>query len=180
MERPWKEAFVASIAATYGSKLVRFFAARLRVASEADDFAQEVYLRLLRLDRPDLIRQPEAYLFTIAANIVREQALKRATRPVLVGLDETSVGDLLTDAIHSSAMTPEEIAFEADRIRELETTLAELSPKARAALIWHRRDGMTYNEIGRRLGVSRNMVKKYLSRAIAKCRKARDGQRETQ
>jgi RNA polymerase sigma factor (sigma-70 family) len=169
MDQPWKEAFVATIAADYGGKLVRFFASRLRVASEADDFAQEVYLRLLRLERPDLIRQPEAYLFTIAANIVREQALKRSTRPVQVTLD---------DDISEDSLTPEESAVEQDRIRELESALAELSPKARAALIWHRRDGATYDEIGRRLGVSRNMVKKYLSQSIAKCRKARDRQRE--
>jgi DNA-directed RNA polymerase specialized sigma24 family protein len=32
------------------------------------------------------------------------------------------------------------------------------------------RDGMTYVEIGEHLGVSANMVKKYLSKALSYCR----------
>lgn len=44
-----------------------------------------------------------------------------------------------------------------------------LSPKARACLIWHRRDGLTYREIGARLGISTSMVKKYLCQAMAHC-----------
>jgi len=52
--------------------------------------AQEVYLRMLRLERPELIRSPEAYLFTIAANIVREQALKNASRPLHLALHDAS------------------------------------------------------------------------------------------
>jgi RNA polymerase sigma factor (sigma-70 family) len=63
-------------------------------------------------------------------------------------------------------------------MRALARALERLSPKARAALIWHRRDGKTYDEIGERLGVSRNMVKKYLSQALAHCRKCRDEQEE--
>jgi RNA polymerase sigma-70 factor (ECF subfamily) len=47
----------------------------------------------------------------------------------------------------------------------------QLSPKCRAALIlqyWH---GLSYEEIGQRLGVSSNMVKKYLSQALVHCRR---------
>ena len=35
----------------------------------------------------------------------------------------------------------------------------------------NRRDGKTYEEIGARLGISRNMVKKYLAQALGECRK---------
>jgi len=49
--------------------------------------------------------------------------------------------------------------------------LQQLSPKCRAAVMlqyWH---GMSYEEIAMQLGVSTNMVKKYLSQALAHCRR---------
>jgi RNA polymerase sigma-70 factor (ECF subfamily) len=173
MDQHSKLHFVEGLAATHGSQLVRFFVSRLRDATEAHDLAQEVFLRLLRLERPDLVRQPEAYLFTVAANIVRETALKRSARPLQVTLEDTP-NEQLNNADFFTANSPEESAQQQTRILELERTLATLSPKARAALIWHRRDGITYDEIGARLGVSRNMVKKYIAKALAECRKFRE------
>lgn len=64
MKRQWKDQFLASVVARHGRPLMKFFVSRLPNAADAPDLVQEVYLRLLRLDRPDLIRCPEAYLFT--------------------------------------------------------------------------------------------------------------------
>jgi len=104
-------------------------------------------LRLLRLDRPDLIRSPEAYLFTIAANIVREHALKSSARPLHIALQDAPSEELSTDSDAWSALEPEDAAQQATRVRQLEEALTQLAPKARAALIWHRRDGQTYKQI---------------------------------
>jgi RNA polymerase sigma factor (sigma-70 family) len=171
MER-LRQHFVASLAALHGPQLVRFFVSRLKTAADAHDLAQEVYLRLLRLERPELIRSPEAYLFTIAANIVRENALRDSSRPLHVALEDLSDSELIEDSDSARAPTPEEATQQAHRVRQLERLLSGLSPKARAALILHRRDGETYKQIAVRLGVSANMVKKYLVHAVAHCRKA--------
>jgi len=172
MESRWKDHFVASMAAVHGRHLVRFLVSRLRNPGEAQDLAQEVYLRMLRLDRPDLIRSPEAYLFTIAANIVREHALKQSSQPLHVCLQEVSGEESTTEHSFglSSILGPEEAALQAARLHELEEVLSGLPPKMRVALIWHRRDGQTYKQIAARLGVSVNMIKKYLVRAVAYCR----------
>lgn len=174
MTRSWKEQFLASVVALHGRPLMRFFVSRLPNSADAPDLVQEVYLRLLRLDRPDLIRSPEAYLFTIATNIVHEHSLKRASRPPHIALEDTPPAELPTDVEAFATATPENAAVQADRLQRLEAVLSQLSPKARATLVWARRDGRTYNEIGERLGVSRNMVKKYLSQALAHCRKSLD------
>jgi RNA polymerase sigma-70 factor (ECF subfamily) len=153
---------------------MRFFVSRLPDAADAPDLLQEVYLRILRLERPDLIRCPEAYLFTIAANIAREYNLKRSQRPVHIALDETPTAEIPADTEPFATPAPEDAAHRAERIHRLEQVLAQLSPKARAVLLWHRRDGCTYDEIAQRLGISRNMVKKYLSQALAHCRNSID------
>lgn len=165
-----KNHFIASIVASHGRQLLKFFVSRLPDASEARDLSQEVYLRLLRLERPDFVRCPEAYLFAVAANVAREHALRRSRRPLQIALEEVPLDELSLDIDGMAALSPEDLAERSDRVRRLEKVLGQLSPKARAALIWHRRDGRTYGEIGARLGVSKNMVKKYLSQALAHCR----------
>jgi RNA polymerase sigma-70 factor (ECF subfamily) len=52
----------------------------------------------------------------------------------------------------------------------LQSALRELSPKAQATLLLHRRDGFSLEEIGAQLGVSRAMAAKYLAKALLHCR----------
>jgi RNA polymerase sigma factor (sigma-70 family) len=171
MKREWKEKFFASVVARHGRPLLKFFVSRLPNAADAPDLVQEVYLRLLRHERLDLIRCPEAYLFTIASNIAHEHQLKLPSRTPHIALEDTPPEELPADVAAFATAAPEASVIRSDRIRQLEGVLSQLSPKARATLIWHRRDGQTYEEIGARLGISRNMVKKYLSRALGECRK---------
>jgi DNA-directed RNA polymerase specialized sigma24 family protein len=48
--------FVAEIAGKHGTRLRRYLAARLRNAADASDLVQEIFLRLLRVDRHESIR----------------------------------------------------------------------------------------------------------------------------
>ena len=50
----------------YRGALQAFFYRRLRTKADAADLVQEVYLRMLRVSDPEAIRNPEAYLFTVA------------------------------------------------------------------------------------------------------------------
>jgi RNA polymerase sigma-70 factor (ECF subfamily) len=177
VKRGWKEQFLARVVAEHGRPLMKFFVSRLPNAADAPDLVQEVYLRLIRLDRPDLIRCPEAYLFTIASNIAHEHRLRFSTRPPHIALEDAPSAELPGDVDAFTMAAPENAAVQADRLRKLEGVLAQLSPKARATFVWHRRDGKTYEEIGKRLGVSRNMVKKYISQALAHCRNSLDEER---
>ena len=56
---------------------MRFLARRARAGVDARDLAQEAYVRLLRLDRKDLIREPLAYVYRVASNLLHEFELKR-------------------------------------------------------------------------------------------------------
>ena len=40
--------------------------------SEVQDLAQEVFLRLLRVSNPDLVRHPRAYMLRVAINVLQE------------------------------------------------------------------------------------------------------------
>lgn len=67
---------------------LRQFLARRRAgcAADIDDIAQEMFLRVLRYDRSDLIDYPQAYLFKIASNVSAEWAMRsnrRMPHPIL-------------------------------------------------------------------------------------------------
>ncbi len=120
-------------------------------------------MRLLRLDRTEFIRRPEQYLLRIAANLAFEHRLKE--RKSLVN----TVAELPENGQTTIPSAEDEVVNQ-QSIVELERVLETLPPNVQAALIWHRRDGLTYAEIAERLGVSGNMVKKYLQKGVAHCR----------
>ena len=145
-----------------GTRLRRYLRSRLANEADAQDLAQEAYLRLLRVSDPKLIRDPVAYLFRIARNLVHE--LYMSMPP---GTTE-SIDDV---ELAEQCMSVEALAESMQQMEWLEEVMAHLSPRCRAAIVMHRRDGMTYKEIAKALGVSTAMVKKYLSQGVSRCRK---------
>ncbi len=141
--------------------LRRYLAQRVGNQADVEDLSQEIYLRLLRIERKDLIRSPEALLFRMAANATYEWRLLARNR--------LPHGAAELDGIESEH-DPVAAVWRAELARELTTALQRLSPKCRAAVVLHRRERMTYSEIGVQLGVSAAMVKKYLTQGIAACR----------
>jgi RNA polymerase sigma factor (sigma-70 family) len=162
--------FVAEIAARYGRRLRRFLSVRLRNVHDVPDVAQEVFLRLLRVERQDAIRNPEAYLFTVASHVLQQHTLSRSTEPVFV-----DITDAFEDLAVVSGDDPAARADAAGKMELLERALAQLPPRVAAALVMHRVGGFTVQEIADQLCVSRDSVKKYLMRAAQHCRKGRVG-----
>ncbi len=75
-------AFVGSAFEQYHASLHRFLMRRLRSTQNAQDLAQETYLRLLRMDNHELVRKPQAYLYRVASNLVYEFKLRERNAPV--------------------------------------------------------------------------------------------------
>jgi RNA polymerase sigma-70 factor (ECF subfamily) len=162
--------FVATIAAQYGRRLRQFLSVRLRNVHDVPDVAQEVFLRLLRVEKQDAIRNPEAYLFTVASHVVQQHTLRRTSEPVFVDITDADF-----DLVAPAGEDPSAKADYSARLEVLERALARLPPKVGAALVLHRVAGYTIDEIAEQLGVGRDAVKKYLMRAAQHCRKGRAG-----
>jgi len=160
-----KQAFVADLATRHGQRLRRFLSQRLRNRADAPDLAQEIYLRLLRVERPEQIRSPEAYLFTVATNLLHEHGARQAAAAPLIEIDEVS------DELVAREQEPAAHAATMQRIESLERSIRRLSARLRTTLLLHRRDGYSLEEIAAQLGISRNVAKKYLAKALHQCRK---------
>jgi len=159
------KAFVERLFAHRGA-LQAFFYRRLRIKSDAADLVQEVYLRMLRVSEPQAIRNPEAYLFTVAGNLLRENAVADRRQAQSVTVEEAEDTPPLTQLP----------GFEAEvdasrRVERLCEVIQQLSPKCCAAVVLQYRHELSYEEIASRLGISPRMVKKYLAQALNHCRR---------
>jgi RNA polymerase sigma factor (sigma-70 family) len=161
-----KHSVVERLFSEHASVLQTFFRRRVRVASDAPDLAQEVYMRMLRVSNIDVIRNPELYIFTVANNLVKEHSLRDKRQGAHDDFEDDAIQAQLAELPHIDS----EMDTDA-RIERLYEVLDQLSPKCRAAVLMQYRDGLSYEQIGKRLGVSSNMVKKYLKQAILHCRR---------
>jgi RNA polymerase sigma factor (sigma-70 family) len=160
-----RQALIERLFSEHYAALRAFFQRRIRRTPDAADLAQEVYLRMLRVPDIDAIQNVEAYLYTVASNLVREHA-SASRKQGGVDIDDPLVQLQLADLPAFGAQVDAERSVA--RLREV---LRQLPPKCHAAVVlqyWH---GLSYEEIALRLGISTHMVKKYLSQALVHCRR---------
>lgn len=170
LTRESRQAFLTAMEKAHGPHLRRYLAARMRHAqADVSDLVQEVFLRLLRVPDHETIRNPQAYLTTIASHVLHQYSLRKAVHSV-----EVHAIDLSAELESAPVIDPEtQLAFE-QRFERVGRALLALSPKAYVALVLARRDGAPLSEIGARLGVSHSMAKKYLAKALTYCRERLD------
>jgi RNA polymerase sigma factor (sigma-70 family) len=156
-----KQAFVTELEKSHGSALRRYLAARMRnAAADVPDLVQEVFLRLLRLDNHEAIRNTQAYLYTVASHVLHQHSLRRAAAGEAAAVNDFAqeIGRVDSDpALHLEL----EQQFE-----QLGERLKAVSPKAYATFMLHRYHGLPLQEVSEKIGASYSMTKKYLARAL--------------
>jgi RNA polymerase sigma-70 factor (ECF subfamily) len=142
--------------------LRRWLGSRRRIPSaDLDDMTQEVFLRLLKYERAEVINSPQAYLFQVAANVATEWALKaRNRRPH----EPKWLADLtIDDAATLDAMQQQSAAQVARAVRML-------PPRAREVLRLRYREGLSNGEIAVRLKLHPQTIKRDLLASYSRLR----------
>lgn len=155
----------SGVMSQYAPRLLRFLELRTGSRSDAQDLAQEAYMRLCRVPQAELIRKPESYLFRIAFNLAGEFMLRRNKQPITLDMDSAE-----TDSDRGDGGSYCEQLENRSEIQMLEKVLAELPPLCQAVLLLRKRDGYSHEEIAARLSISPHTVHKYLTRALFQCR----------
>lgn len=155
---------IASLHERFRAPLHRFFA-RFRLNShDIEDLTQEVFLRLARPGHCEALRQPDAFLFTLARNLVRDRARRLYTR---AAKSSVNLEDL---ELPCDSPSPEESVENDERLRWATSALEALRLETRRAFIMHRVMGCSYAEIATDMGVSISMIEKHVMSAIAALR----------
>lgn len=156
-----KERFIAQLFKRHGEALRRFLRARFRQDDEADDIAQEAWLRLYRLEHPQQLDNAKAFLFQAASNLAVDHLRRvRLEREFAQHSQVEEAGPEL------------ERAMDADQqLAIVQAAIADLPPVTRQAFTMHRTRNMSYPEIAEALGVSTSMVEKHIIQALKHCRR---------
>jgi RNA polymerase sigma factor (sigma-70 family) len=145
----------------YRQALYRFFERRVATPAEAEDLVQDVYLRLVGRDRPEAMRNPEAFLFTIASNLLRDRArAARVRSSVLVDL-----GDAVANVAQATP-GPDREAASRERLARAKAALLALPPDTRAIFVLHRFEGFSYRAIAEAKRITIAEVRKHLALAM--------------
>jgi RNA polymerase sigma-70 factor (ECF subfamily) len=141
-------------------KVVRqYFLKRVHNQAEADDLTHDLLLRIAqRMQRED-IENPEAFLFTAAANLLRDRGRHQQ-------IVDRYLADAPAHAENFEALSPERVVVSKQSLEQLLRALKELDPRARDVFILHRLEGMKYADIARLFGLSVSSIEKDIMKAL--------------
>lgn len=163
MQQVEREKLVVAWRERWHPFVLQVLSRRLPANADIADLAQEVYLRLLRVEKLDLVRHPRAYVCRVAINIADEWRLRSTRMPMTADYDAPEAAFKANDNLEDWLSTRQD--------REVvRTALMSLPLNHRTALVMHVTQDLTYPEIASRMGVTRRQVKRYLAKAYANLR----------
>jgi RNA polymerase sigma-70 factor (ECF subfamily) len=142
--------------------LLAFARARLRSFHDAQDAVQETCLRVLRgIDSWKPSAPFEHWVFTIAANVVRDALRRRNVREAV-----------LPPAPDVDALRPDRAVEQGDDLERIRRALETLDPQESAPLILHLIHGIPPRDIAAHLDIPVEHLRVRFFRAIRKVRRA--------
>ncbi|WP_065382918.1 RNA polymerase sigma factor, partial [Hyphomonas sp. ND6WE1B] len=146
--------------------------ARFRIPADAEDLVQEAFLSVRRAYADKPADELRALLFTSLRNLTVNYLKSGRIRQAILSDEIGELGDRLAC---QRTPTPEQQVMDAQRLAIAEQTIAAMKPRKRDALRLHRYEGLTYDEIARRLSVSPTTVKTDIAEAIAEIAESLSG-----
>ena len=151
----------------YDHKLHQYLKYRVHNPCDVDDLAQEVYTRMIAA-KDCAIENPLAYLYGIARHVVADHRTDISTERRCIGR-RTEMEDDDWSA-EPSCVLPDDIADRLNLQQQIDKALAQLPPTHQAVLLCHKRDGLSYAETAKKLGLSEFTVEKYVTQGKARLR----------
>ena len=153
----------------YRERIFAFILSKVHDHGRAEDIAQEVFMSALRrLRSADQSIAFKPWLYEIAKNACIDE-FRRGSRAREVPLE--SDGEFVVDREKSSVSavpTPAAAVESKQRLDDLRGAFGGLSATHHQLLVMREFEGMSYDEIGRRLDMTRQMVESSLFRARRK------------
>lgn len=144
----------------------RFFQARLGPTADVEDLLQDLYLKAAAADPATAVREPRAYLYRLASNLMMDRwrsSLRSAVRDT-AWRDVTRTSGPTEDV--DDAPSAEAVVAGREQIIALMDGLTRLPDKTRTIFRLHKFDGLSYAEVAEHLNVSRSTVEKHMMDAL--------------
>lgn len=146
----------------YRAGLVRYFFRHLGNREDAEDLAQEVFVRVAHQKPQQRINNVEAFVFRIASNLLKDRFRRNRSHRVQQHISdcECAQGRL------GEAPSEENVYQQQERLKMFLSALDELPPRCRTVFLLQRYEGLTYTEVAQKLGISVSAVEKHMMKAL--------------
>lgn len=158
----------------HGPGLIRFLSRKMKSTEDAEDIAQNAFIRIQRVANSGELDNLKAYLYQTASNLAIDQLRREKLHNNYVNQETTK--HLSQDESSSPSMadqcTPDRLLTAQRQLKEIRKALDSLPVKCRQAFLLHRNKGLSYSEIAQEMCVSVSSVEKYILQSLKTCRKA--------
>ena len=147
-----------------GENVKRYLSRFLRVREDAEDLAQEAFLKVLEAGAKGEIHCSEAYLYRTARNLALNRLAAKSTTAV------DSIEDLLNPDvfIHGSPLDDQVAAQQ--RFEQFCRVVSGLPDQCREVLILRKVYGYSQREVADALGITVSTVEKHVAKGLRRCR----------
>lgn len=151
---------------SFAVPLRAFLARHTRSIHDAEDLAQEVFLRVWRTGVRSDIRHQRAFVYKAANNLLKDRNRRTYTRMMRNAIP--AVDTELPDC----ADEPSGLLESAQMLAVFNTTLAGLRPSTRTAFLMYRVEVRSQAQIAAEMRISVSMVEKHINYAMTALRHA--------
>jgi RNA polymerase sigma-70 factor, ECF subfamily len=154
----------------YRTPLVNFLYRMVRSREQAEDLAQEVFIRVYRA-REEYVPSAKftTWLFRIATNLalnsLRDHRYQKLEMSIDAPLTSSEEGDERPFEVADKHPTVEQELVEEERRKMIRHAIEKLPEKQRAAVLLHKYQELDYAEIAKILNCSESALKSLLFRA---------------
>ncbi len=145
--------------------LKRFLQRFTAHSADAEDLAQEAFVRAYAAEADQPIASPKAFLFRVARNLALNERAK-AANATTVPLEDFADPSVIED-VGQVALDDEMEAHQ--RIRMLAEAMASLPPQCSKVFLLRKVHGLSYKEIAERLGISVSTAEKHAALGLLRC-----------
>lgn len=145
----------------YSKRLYGFVLRYIKQKEDTEEIVQEVFVKIWESrNKIDAYSSFESYLFTIAYNttisLLRKRTIEQKYLEHLKSLQQPDNSPDLIDEIHFNELN--------DRVQ---TLLNELTPRQKEIFQLSREEGLSHDEIAKKLNISLNTVKKHMGNTLS-------------
>lgn len=152
--------------------LMAFFLRRIRNHAEAEDLTQDVLMKIAQQGLGS-VQRPEAYVFQMAANLLRDRGRRLKVRQTY----QRGLGQVA--AMETEERDPDRVLQSRESLSTVLRALNRLPERTRTIFVLFRLENMKQREIADMLGVSLRTVEQHVIQASAVLRRAWESSNDT-
>ena len=150
---------IGDLSVRFRPALMAFFLRRIHNFPEAEDLTQEVLLRIAQKSETLDTGRPDAYVFQIAANLLRDRARRNN------GRDSYLSGISAADDGQVEERDPDRVLQGRQSLASVLAALRAMPERTRTIFILFRLENLKQREIADMLGVSIRTIEQHVARA---------------